>query len=65
MHARGRVARGQVLIGVMDQLGADACLLDRILAAGVCAGCWGHGDALGTGEPGRGQVFPGRGAPAG
>jgi len=64
--ARGRVARGQVLVGVLDQLGADACLLDRILAAGVCAGCWGtvtRWDRASRGA--RGRVFPGRGAPAG
>jgi hypothetical protein len=64
--ARGRVARGQVLVGVLDQLGADACLLDRILAAGVCAGCWGtvtRWDRASWGA--RGRVFPGRGAPAG
>jgi hypothetical protein len=30
-HARGRAARGRVLVGVVDQLGADACPLDRIL----------------------------------
>jgi hypothetical protein len=65
-HARGRTARGQVLVGVLDQLGADACLLDRILAAGVCAGCWGtvtRWDRASRGA--RGRVFPGRGAPAG
>jgi hypothetical protein len=65
-HARGRAARGRVLIGVLDQLGVDACLLDRILAAGVCAGCWGtvtRWDRASRGA--RGRVFPGRGAPAG
>ena len=65
-HARGRAARGRVLVGVLDQLGGDACLLDRILAAGVCAGCWGtvtRWDRTSRGA--RGQVFPGRGAPAG
>ncbi len=65
-HARGRAARGRGLVGVLDQLGADACLLDRILAAGVCAGCWG---TVTRWEPARwgarGQVFPGRGGPAG
>jgi hypothetical protein len=65
-HARGRAARGCVLVGVLDQLGADACLLDRILAAGVCAGCWG---TVTRWDPAsrcaRGRVFPGRGAPAG
>jgi hypothetical protein len=64
--ARGRAARGRVLVGVLDQLGADACLLDRILAAGVYAGCWGtvtRWDRASRGT--RGQVFPGRGAPAG
>src|SRR5262249_23670028 len=30
-HACGRAGRGRVLVGVLDQLGADACLLDRIL----------------------------------
>lgn len=66
VHARGRAARGQVLVGVLDQLGADACLLDRILAAGACAGCWGtvtRWDRASRGA--RGRVFPGRGAPAG
>lgn len=65
-HARGRAARGRVLVGVIDQLGADACLLDRILAAGTCAGCWGtvtRWDRASRGT--RGQVFPGRGVPAG
>jgi hypothetical protein len=65
-HARGRVARGRVLVGVLDQLGADACLLDRILAAGAYSGCWGmvtRWDRASRGT--RGQVFPGRGAPAG
>jgi len=65
-RARGRAARGQVLVGVLNQLGADACLLDRVLAAGVCAGCWGtvtRWDAAREGA--RGRVFPGRGAPAG
>jgi hypothetical protein len=55
-----------VLVGVVDQLAADACLLDRILAAGVCAGCWGtvtRWDRASRGA--RGRVFPGRGAPAG
>jgi hypothetical protein len=40
-RARGRADRGRVLVGVLDQLGTDACLLDRVLAAGACAGCWG------------------------
>jgi hypothetical protein len=65
-HARGRAARGRVLVDVLDRLGADACLLDRILAAGACAGCWGtvtRWDRASRGT--RGQVFPGRGAPAG
>ena len=64
--ARGRAARGRVLVGVLDQLGADACLLDRVLDAGVCAGCWGpvtRWDAASHGA--RGQVFAGRGPPAG
>ena len=65
-HARGRAARGRVLVGVLDQLGADACLLDRILAAGVCAGCWGTVTRWDPASHGaRGRVFPGRGAPAG
>jgi hypothetical protein len=65
-RARGRASRGRVLVGVLDQLGADACLLDRVLAAGACAGCWGtvtRWDAASRGA--RGRVFPGRGAPAG
>jgi hypothetical protein len=64
-HARGRAARGRVLVGVLGELG-DACLLDRVLAAGVCAGCWGtvtRWDAASRGA--RGRVFPGRGAAAG
>lgn len=63
---RGRAARGRVLVGVLGQLRADACLLDRVLAAGACAGCWGtvtRWDAASRGA--RGRVFPGRGAPAG
>jgi hypothetical protein len=64
--ARGRAARGQVLVGVLDQLRADACLLDRVLAAGACAGCWGTVTRWDPASRGvRGQVFPGRGAPAG
>jgi len=39
-RARARADRGRVLVGVLAQLGADACLLDRVLAAGTCAGCW-------------------------
>jgi hypothetical protein len=65
-RARGRAARGRVLVGVLDQLGTAACLLDRVLAAGACAGCWGtvtRWDAASRGA--RGRVFPGRGAPAG
>ena len=65
-RARGPAARGQVLVGVLDQLGAEACLLDRVLAAGGCAGCWGtvtRWDRASRGA--RGRVFPGRGAPAG
>jgi len=64
-HARGRTARGGVLVGVLGELG-DACLLDRVLAAGACAGCWGtvtRWDAASRGA--RGRVFPGRGAAAG
>ena len=64
-HARGRAARGGVLVGVLGELG-DACLLDRVLAAGACAGCWGtvtRWDAASRGA--RGRVFPGRGAAAG
>jgi len=64
-RGRGRAARGRVLVGVLDQLG-DTCLLDRMLAAGACAGCWGtvtRWDVASAGAAGR--VFPGRGAPAG
>lgn len=64
-RGRGRAARGRVLVGVLGQLG-DSCLLDRLLAAGACAGCWGtvtRWDAATGGT--RGQVFPGRGSPAG
>lgn len=64
-RGRGRAARGRVLVGVLGQLG-DTCLLDRLLAAGACAGCWGtvtRWDAAIGGA--RGQVFPGRGSPAG
>jgi hypothetical protein len=64
-RARGRAARGRVLVGVLGELG-DACLLDRVLAAGACAGCWGtvtRWDVASWGA--RGRVFPGRGAPAG
>ena len=65
-RARGRAARGQVLVGVLDQLGADVCLLDRVLAAGSCAGCWGTVTRWEMASRGaRGRVFPGRGAPAG
>jgi hypothetical protein len=64
-HARGRAARGRVLVGVLGELG-DTCLLDRVLAAGACAGCWGtvtRWDAASRGA--RGRVFPGRGTAAG
>ncbi len=64
-RARGRAARGRVLVGVLGELG-DAYLLDRLLAAGACAGCWGtvtRWDAASGGA--RGRVFPGRGAAAG
>lgn len=64
-RGRGRAARGRVLVGVLGLLG-DTCLLDRLLAAGACAGCWGtvtRWDAAIGGA--RGQVFPGRGSPAG
>jgi hypothetical protein len=64
-RARGRAARGRVLVGVLGELG-DTCLLDRMLAAGACAGCWGtvtRWDAASRGA--RGRVFPGRGAAAG
>jgi hypothetical protein len=64
-QARGRAARGRVLVGVLGELG-DACLLDRVLAAGACAGCWGtvtRWDVASRGA--RGRVFPGRGAAAG
>lgn len=65
-HARGRADRGRVLVGVLDQLSADACLLDRVLAAGACAGCWGTVTRWDVARWGaRGRVFPGRGAPAG
>lgn len=63
--ARGRAARGHVLVGVLGELG-DRCLLDRVLAAGACAGCWGtvtRWDAASGGA--RGRVFTGCGAPAG
>jgi hypothetical protein len=63
--ARGRAARGHVLVGVLGELG-DRCLLDRVLAAGACAGCWGtvtRWDAASGGA--RGRVFAGCGAPAG
>jgi hypothetical protein len=64
-HARGRAARGHVLVEVLGQLG-DTCLLDRVLAAGACAGCWGTVTRWDRGIEGvRGRVFPGRGAPAG
>jgi hypothetical protein len=33
-RARGRAARGHVLVAVLGQLG-DVCLLDRVLAAGA------------------------------
>jgi hypothetical protein len=63
-RARGRAARGHVLIGVLGELG-DRCLLDRVLAAGASAGCWGtvtRWDAASGGA--RGRVFAGRGATA-
>ena len=64
-RGRGRAARGRVIVDVLGQLG-DHCLLDRLLAAGARAGCWGtvtRWDAASGGA--RGRVFPGRGAPAG
>jgi hypothetical protein len=65
-RARGRADRGQVLVGVLAQLGADACLLDRVLAAGACAGCWGTVTRWEVATWGaRGRVFAGRGASAG
>lgn len=65
VRGRGRAARGRVIVDVLSELG-DHCLLDRLLAAGACAGCWGtvtRWDAASGGA--RGRVFPGRGAPAG
>jgi hypothetical protein len=65
-RARGRADRGRVLVGVLDQLGANPCLLDRVLAACACAGCWGtvtRWDVASWGA--RGRVFAGRVAPAG
>jgi hypothetical protein len=63
---RTRMPRGRVLVGVLDQLGADVCLLDRILAAARYTPDAGHGDALGSGEPGRARSgVPGACAPAG
>lgn len=65
-RARGRAARGRVLLDVAGHLGSDACLLDRVLAAGAAAGCWGtvmRWDPASGGA--RGRVFPGRGAAAG
>jgi hypothetical protein len=64
-RGHGRAARGRVLVGVLGRLG-DKCLLDRLLAAGACAGCWGtvtRWDGASGGASGR--VFPGRGAPDG
>jgi hypothetical protein len=58
-RAHGRAARGRVLAGVLGELG-DACLLDRVLATGACAGCWGtvtRWDGASGGA--RGRVFPG------
>ena len=64
-RARGRAARGRVLVAVLGELG-DACLLDRVLAAGACAGCWGNVTRWDVASGGaRGRVFPGRGAAAG
>jgi hypothetical protein len=64
-QARGRAARGRVLVGVLGELG-DTCLLDRVLAAGACAGCWGTVTRWdGASRGARGRVFPGRGAAAG
>jgi hypothetical protein len=63
--ARGRAARGHVIVGVLGELG-DRCLLDRVLVAGACAGCWGRvtrWDAASGGA--RGRVIAGCGAPAG
>ena len=63
--ARGWAGRGHVLVGVLGELG-DRCLLDRVLAAGACAGCWGtvtRWDAASGGACGR--VIAGCGAPAG
>lgn len=65
-RARGRADRGRVLVGVLDQLGTDVCLLDRVLAAGAHAGCWGTVTRWDVARWGaRGRMFPGRGAPAG
>jgi hypothetical protein len=65
-RAHGPAGRGRVLVGVLDHLGSDACLLDRVLAAGAVAGCWGTVTRWDPASGGaRGRVFPGRGAPAG
>jgi len=65
-RARGRAARGHVVVAVLGQLDCDVCLLDRVLVAGTYAGCWGtvtRWDVASRGA--RGRVFPGRGAAAG
>jgi hypothetical protein len=59
-RARGRAARGRVRVAVLGEFG-DACLLDRVLAAGACAGCWGPVTRWAVASEGaRGQVFPRR-----
>jgi len=64
--AHGRAQRGRVLVGLLPALGADACLLDRVFAAGARAGVWGTVTRWDAAQGGvRGQVFPGRGAAAG
>lgn len=64
-RARGRAARGHVLVGVLGHLGSESCLLDRVLAAGACAGCWGTVTRWDTASGGAcGRVFPARGPPA-
>ena len=64
-RARGRAARGRVLVGVLGELG-DACLLDRVLAAGVCAECWSTVTRWDVASGGaRGRVFRRHSAAAG
>ena len=64
--ACGPAGRGQILVDLLRELAPAPCVLDRVLEAGAYAGCWGPVTRWSAAAWGaQGQVFPGRGAPAG